>query len=59
MNEVTNASHAKEQKTISTSELTEEDVEKLPDKEFLKIIVKLLRNEKHTQDITEFKEYVT
>lgn len=37
-NEVTDTFKAKEQKTISTSELTDEDIKKLPNKEFLKII---------------------
>lgn len=34
MNEVTDTSPTKEQKTISTSELTEENMEELADKEF-------------------------
>lgn len=33
-NEVTDASLAKEQKTMSISELTEKEIEELPDKEF-------------------------
>lgn len=44
----------KEQKTISSSELTDKDIEELAEKEFSKITIKLLKNTEK-----EFTEYVT
>lgn len=46
-------------KRLWTSELSEEDVQKFPDKEFSKIILKLLKySERHIQEIKGCKENV-
>lgn len=47
-------------KGTKVSELTAEDIKKLPDEEFLEIIINTLtNNEKNIPKLKEFKEYIT
>lgn len=45
MNNITDASLTKDQKAISISELVDEDKEELPDKNFFKLFIKLLKKQ--------------
>lgn len=53
-------SQAKEQKPLPPSELTEEDIENMGDKEFKKLIIQLLTNKEKCimQEFKQFKEFV-
>lgn len=53
-------SQAKKQKPLPPSELTEEDIENMGDKEFKKLIIQLLTNKEKCimQEFKQFKEFV-